>query len=58
MTGDTVMDWSKEYTRCASLYITEKPRTVSDGSGNKKKMYCLIQEYNRTNSYYVRPVHP
>ena len=57
MCGDIAMDWSKEYTRCASLYITERPVTVSDGSKREKKHY-LIQEPNRTNSFYVRPVRP
>ena len=58
MSGDIAMDWSKEYTRCASLYITESATSVSDGSGKRKKVHYLIQEPNRTNSYYVRPVHP
>ena len=58
MCGDIAMDWSKEYTRCASLYITESATSVSDGSGKRKKVHYLIQEPNRTNSYYVRPVHP
>ena len=57
MCGDIAMDWSKEYTRCASLYITESPAIVSDGSKREKKHY-LMQEPNRTNFYYVRPVHP
>ena len=57
MCGDIAMDWSKEYTRCASLHITESPAIVSDGSKREKKHY-LIQEPNRTNSFYVRPVHP
>ena len=55
MCGDIAMDWSKEYTRCASLYITESPAIVSDGSKREKKHY-LIQEPNRTNFYFVRPV--
>ena len=58
MCGDIAMDWSKEYTRCASLYITESPAIVSDSSGKSKKVHYLIQEPNRTNSYYVRPVRP
>ena len=57
MSGDIEQDWSKEYTRCASLYITESPAIVSDGSKREKKHY-LMQEPNRTNFYYVRPVHP
>ena len=58
MCGDIALDWSKEYTRCASLYITESATSVSDGSGKRKKVHYLIQESNRTNSYYVRPVRP
>lgn len=56
MSGDIALDWSKRNTSCASLYITENPISVSDGSSKRKKVYYRIQEYNRANSYYVRPV--
>ena len=57
MSCDTALDWNNKNTRCASLYVTENPVIVNDGSKREKKHY-LIQEPNRTNSFYVRPVLP
>ena len=58
MSGDTALDWNNEYTRCAALHITERPVTVSDDSNKRKKVYYLIENYNRSNSFSVRPVRP
>jgi hypothetical protein len=58
MSGDTALDWNDHETQCATLHITEKPVTVSDDINKRKKKYYLIENYNRSNTFLVRPVHP
>ena len=58
MSGDTVLDWNNQETQCAALHITENPTIVSDGSNKRKKKYYMIENYNRSNSFSVRPVRP